>query len=87
MENDRNLLKTTYLLPTRPPNGPRWTSRAAKRLFDILAAALGLIILSPVLGLLSLLIKRDSPGPVLYRGPRMGMGGRAFDFHNAGILL
>jgi lipopolysaccharide/colanic/teichoic acid biosynthesis glycosyltransferase len=30
------------------------------------------------LGLLSLLIKRDSPGPVFYRGPRMGLGGRVF---------
>lgn len=49
-----------------------------KRGFDLCASALGLILLSPVFGLLSFLIKRDSPGPLFYRGLRLGRGGRDF---------
>ena len=59
------------------PSILRW-SRAFKRLFDLTAAAVGLILLSPLIGLLALLIKRDSPGPVFYRGPRSGLGGKTF---------
>ena len=49
-------------------------SLAVKRTFDILVAALGLLILSPILGLVAVLIKRDSAGPVFYRGQRAAMG-------------
>ena len=52
--------------------------RLLKRTFDILASALGLLVLSPIFGLLSIIIKRDFPGPVFYRGPRIGLGGRLF---------
>jgi lipopolysaccharide/colanic/teichoic acid biosynthesis glycosyltransferase len=48
MENDRNLFNTTYSIPAPAPTGPRWYSSAAKRLVDIAAAALGLLLLSPV---------------------------------------
>ncbi|MFZ6031488.1 MAG: sugar transferase [Chloroflexota bacterium] len=51
---------------------------AIKRLVDVSAAALGLILLSPVFLFLAILIKRDSPGPVFYRGPRLGKGGKQF---------
>ena len=49
-----------------------------KRATDIVASALGLLLLAPVFCLLSFLIKRDSPGPVFYRGPRMGKGDKPF---------
>jgi lipopolysaccharide/colanic/teichoic acid biosynthesis glycosyltransferase len=55
----------------------RW-SLALKRLFDIAISAVGLILLSPLFGLIAVLIKRDSPGPVFYRGARCGMGGKVF---------
>jgi lipopolysaccharide/colanic/teichoic acid biosynthesis glycosyltransferase len=45
---------------------------------DILLAALGLLLLWPVFLLVSLAIKLDSPGPVLYRQTRLGRGGRPF---------
>src|SRR5581483_1061957 len=51
---------------------------AVKRIFDIVAALLGLIILSPLLILIAALIKLDSRGPVLYRAPRTGQKGRQF---------
>ena len=55
-----------------------WRGKAVKRALDIFASALGLLILSPVFGLLSLLIKRDSPRPVFYRGQRAGRYGKEF---------
>jgi lipopolysaccharide/colanic/teichoic acid biosynthesis glycosyltransferase len=50
----------------------------SKRAFDIIAALLGLILLSPLLLLVSLLIKLDSPGPALFRQERIGKGFRPF---------
>jgi lipopolysaccharide/colanic/teichoic acid biosynthesis glycosyltransferase len=49
-----------------------------KRTFDICAAFWGLIFLSPLFILLAVLIKRESPGPVFYRGPRMGKDNKVF---------
>ncbi len=49
-----------------------------KRVFDLLAAAIGLILLSPVFIYLARRIRRDSPGPAFYRGARIGRGGKVF---------
>ena len=49
-----------------------------KRIFDLVASGLGLVVLSPLLILLAILVKMDSPGPVLYRGIRVGRGGTTF---------
>jgi lipopolysaccharide/colanic/teichoic acid biosynthesis glycosyltransferase len=49
-----------------------------KRLFDIVGSLLGLIVLLPLLVGLAVLIKRESSGPVFYRGLRVGRGGKAF---------
>ncbi len=53
----------------------------AKRLFDLLCAGLGLWVLSPLLLLVALWIKLDSPGPVMFRQERVGRGGRPFFIH------
>ena len=50
-----------------------------KRIFDILAAGFGLFLLSPVFIYIAWRTKRDSPGPVLYRGRRAARGGGVFD--------
>ena len=50
-----------------------------KRAFDFLVAVLGLVFLSPVFLFTAWRIKRDSPGPVFYHGPRVGRGGKPFD--------
>ncbi len=49
-----------------------------KRLFDILAAVLGLLILFPFFLVVAILIKRECAGPVFYYGPRAGRRGKAF---------
>lgn len=49
-----------------------------KRLFDISASALGLLVLSPVFLTLALLVRFSSPGPVFYRATRVGRHGVPF---------
>ncbi len=49
-----------------------------KRLFDILASGLGLIVLSPVFLILAIWIKCDSEGPVFYRQVRVGRWNKDF---------
>ena len=49
-----------------------------KRLLDITVSALVLLVLSPLLLLIALAVKFDSPGPILYRAQRIGRRGRGF---------
>ena len=51
---------------------------AFKRAMDIIIAAAGLIITSPVLLITAILIKLDSPGPVLFMQERIGKDGKVF---------
>lgn len=53
----------------------------AKRLFDWLASTFGLLALAPLLLLLAVWIKLDSPGPVFFRQERVGRGGKLFRIH------
>ena len=52
---------------------------AMKLLLDYSLTIPGLILISPFLAILALLIKLDSPGPIIYRRRVMGMDGRQFD--------
>jgi lipopolysaccharide/colanic/teichoic acid biosynthesis glycosyltransferase len=52
-----------------------------KRLFDIAASMLGLLLLWPLLIGIALWIKLDSPGPVFFRQERVGRHGRPFRIH------
>jgi lipopolysaccharide/colanic/teichoic acid biosynthesis glycosyltransferase len=52
-----------------------------KRLFDILFAATGLAVLSPLLVAIAAWIKLDSPGPALFRQERIGRFGVPFLIH------
>lgn len=49
-----------------------------KRLFDIIASGLGLIILSPLFAILAIWIKADSKGPVFYCQTRVGRNNKDF---------
>lgn len=50
----------------------------AKRIFDIIAATIGLLILLPFLVLIALAIALDSRGPILFLQQRIGKGGEPF---------
>ena len=54
------------------------TAVAVKRVIDVVGSALNLILAAPLLGLIALWIKVDSPGPVLFRQERLGMHMRPF---------
>jgi len=49
-----------------------------KRLFDMVVAGAGLLVLSPVALLIAIAIKLDDGGPVFFRQDRVGLGGRVF---------
>jgi exopolysaccharide biosynthesis polyprenyl glycosylphosphotransferase len=53
-------------------------ARRVKRAVDIIGSATLLALLSPVLLLIAVIIKLTSPGPVLFRQLRAGVGGRPF---------
>ena len=50
----------------------------AKRTLDVVGASLGLVVLSPVLAVCAALVKLSSPGPVIFRQLRVGLGGETF---------
>lgn len=60
-------------------NAMRGISAYLKRASDILIASLAIIVLSPLLLLLTVLVKLTSAGPVIYRQARIGRNGRLFD--------
>jgi exopolysaccharide biosynthesis polyprenyl glycosylphosphotransferase len=51
-----------------------------KRCFDIIASTAILFLVAPVMLVLAALIKLTSEGPVFYKSPRVGKGGRHFTF-------
>jgi exopolysaccharide biosynthesis polyprenyl glycosylphosphotransferase len=53
--------------------------RLIKRALDISFALVALVVFAPVLGLIALLIRLDSPGPAVFSQRRVGEGGRPFD--------
>ncbi|NLW80492.1 MAG: TIGR03013 family PEP-CTERM/XrtA system glycosyltransferase [Desulfovibrionales bacterium] len=55
-----------------------WFLRLIKRTMDIVLSVLGLLFFLPVLPIVAVAIKLDSPGPVLFRQVRVGQGDRPF---------
>lgn len=55
------------------------SARLAKRAFDLAVGGAALLLLSPLLGLIAVLIRLTSPGPALLRQPRAGENGRPFE--------
>ncbi len=52
-----------------------------KRAFDLLVAFAMLVVVSPVMLVIALVIKKSSPGPVLFAQERLGKDGRPFKFY------
>jgi lipopolysaccharide/colanic/teichoic acid biosynthesis glycosyltransferase len=58
----------------RDPN----LKKGLPRVVEVSMAMFGLVVTGPILAVFALLIKLGSPGPVLFRQPRMGRGGKTF---------
>ena len=52
-----------------------------KKIMDIFGSLLGIIVLSPLLIVLSIMIRLSSPGPAIYKQPRVGLRGRQFELY------
>ncbi|WP_018761624.1 sugar transferase [Arthrobacter sp. 135MFCol5.1] len=52
--------------------------RVAKRLFDMLASTILVIVAAPLMALIALLVKLSGPGPVLFKQKRIGIEGKSF---------
>lgn len=56
-------------------------NRIIKKIFDITSSAVGIVILSPLFLIVSILIKLDSPGKVLFIQDRLGKDGKVFKIY------
>jgi len=57
---------------------PHWFHQLLQRVLDLSGASLGLLLTWPVLAPVALAVRLSSPGPVLFRQPRLGRNGRPF---------
>jgi len=66
-----------------PADTTRYCSAASrlKRVGDVLAASVLLLLTAPLMAVIALLIKRSSPGPVLFVQERLGRDGKPFRFY------
>ncbi len=55
--------------------------RSCKRFFDIVLSSIGLIIAAPIMALIALAIKIDSPGEVIFAQERLGLKGKRFKLY------
>jgi lipopolysaccharide/colanic/teichoic acid biosynthesis glycosyltransferase len=51
----------------------------SKRIFDLLFSIVGIVLLSPLLAVIAIAIRIDTRGPVIFRQPRIGKGGKHFN--------
>ena len=62
-------------------------SLAAKRVFDVVVSAVGLVLLAPLFAVLALAIKLTSRGPVFFKQIRCGKEGKAFRMHKLRTMV
>jgi sugar transferase (PEP-CTERM system associated) len=75
---DLDTVNPSWLIFSDGFSSGRMLSSAAKRLFDILASALLLVLTAPLILLFALIVKLDSKGPAFYRQSRVGLYGEHF---------
>ena len=70
--------RTTLVVSSGPLN---IRQRVMKRAFDLALVVPAMVMLAPVLGLIAVLIKLDSPGPVFFLQRRVGLGNSLFKIY------
>jgi sugar transferase (PEP-CTERM system associated) len=76
---DLDTVNPSWLIFSDGFSSGRAVSSVAKRLFDIAASAILLILTAPVIVLFALVVKLDSRGPAFFRQTRVGLYGQSFD--------
>lgn len=75
---DLDTLNPSWLIFSDGFSSSRMLSSAVKRVFDICASGLLLILSAPLVVLFALIVKLDSPGPAFFRQTRVGLYGQPF---------
>jgi exopolysaccharide biosynthesis polyprenyl glycosylphosphotransferase len=80
--NSRVGLTTRYGVPMVELQPVEFTraQEFVKRTFDVVASAIALVLLAPLLAIVTAAIRLTSEGPALYKSTRVGRGGRYFQF-------
>ena len=81
------LLDNSLMLLRFRNNLAHWYNRAIKRIFDIVLCFLGLVVVIPVMAVIAILIRLDSPGPVFFSHRRIGQGGREFSCYKFRTMI
>jgi exopolysaccharide biosynthesis polyprenyl glycosylphosphotransferase len=70
-------------IPMLTPNETKLSpwAQVTKRAVDLLGSGMALVVLSPLLLIVALAIRLDSPGPAIFRQKRVGRHGQLFDVH------
>ena len=83
--SDNVSFKFLDIVPIGPNNALRFLKKPMgegsvllKRMLDVAGAGLGLLLLAPILATVAVLIRLDSPGPVIFRQERRGFNGETF---------
>ncbi|MEP2736691.1 MAG: TIGR03013 family XrtA/PEP-CTERM system glycosyltransferase [Erythrobacter sp.] len=76
---DLDTVNPSWLIFSDGFSSGRMLSSAAKRVFDIVASSLLLLVTCPIIVLFALLVKMDSKGPAFFRQKRVGLFGESFD--------
>jgi exopolysaccharide biosynthesis polyprenyl glycosylphosphotransferase len=58
-----------------------WWMLIVKRIMDIIFASVCIIFLAPVMAVFAILVKRNSPGPAIFKQKRVGLNGKQFQFY------
>lgn len=61
--------------------------RLIKRTFDLVIGSIWFVLALPVMGLIALVIRLDSPGPILFKQRRAGENGRLFDMYKFRTMI
>ncbi|CEN79989.1 sugar transferase [Paraclostridium sordellii] len=75
------MLSNKELLNIKEELSKRKLRLAIKRIFDIVASLIGLILLSPILIIIAVFIKLDSKGPVFFKQKRVGKNKQIFEIY------
>lgn len=76
-----NLSESKVVLLNKDKIRSRFVYHSMKRLFDIVAATCGIVILSPLMIIIAVLIKAEDHGPVFYKQVRVGKNGKTFKMY------
>lgn len=78
--NKTNQIFGMPIIEISPEPMPLW-EKGVKRIMDLVVSLIVLVVTFPILGIIALLIKSGSKGPIIYKQRRVGKGGKPFTMY------